>query len=359
MKTLADECLDLLDGEPIPATALASKLGADRASVRDAIKKLAAEGRAQAFTKGQGAALHLAPLHYAGRICVICMAAFDPPASGAARKRPSKRQTCSRACAASLSWLKPGAREKKIAAIKAERQTERAKARLAEHDRRRWSKPEEHQKLSEQNRREWADPYKAAKRAVGIKKAHSTPEKRKFYSESRKKEWADPVERERRSKIIKEAKNKPEYKAKHREMMKARWRDPVMREKYTRANGYRNEKLAARWAQMREQTKNSPESVKVEELYLSGMSLDACAAALGKTRPWVVHRLKLRGVQRRPPRASGPSPETVRKRRLALAMERDGLPQSDIAARMGVKITTLRVVLHYARNDEAQQKGAA
>lgn len=199
MKTLADECLDLLDGKPIPAIEIARRLGADRASVREAIKKLAAEGRAKAFVRGQGAALHLAPPDYAGRICVMCMAEFEPKKR--AGGSPSTSRTCSNKCKLDLTRSyrdreafvarvrETSSRPEHIARIKKEAE------KLAV-----WKRsPEGRAEQAQKSMEAWADPYKKAKRSVNIKKALTRPDRRKRASEAMNAKWADP---EMRKKLI-------------------------------------------------------------------------------------------------------------------------------------------------------------
>lgn len=111
-------------------------------------------------------------------------------------------------------------------------------ARLAEHNRRRWSRPEEHQKLSDQNRREWSKPRKRARRIASIKKVNGSIEKREFYSRLRTHQWAnDPEYRRKTTEAIQYAKGTPEARALFSQLLRERWNDPIMRAKYSAGIG--------------------------------------------------------------------------------------------------------------------------
>lgn len=239
MKTFADEVLaalpDLMAAHPDGPTvaAVARHLESVPADVRVAFETLDTAERAT-MIRYRGRAVHLIPL--GSRLaCRHCHIEF-------ARNSKSKARCCSRKCGIAWSWTLPGVREKRGAAIKAQKATPEAIALHAEINRKRWSKPGEREKLAERSRRMWADPEQKAKLAGKIKAEHSTPEKRAFYGEARRREWQDPTQRAKREAALRKALCTPEYRAKSSEVKKRQWRDPVWRAKWTAANIRRNEK---------------------------------------------------------------------------------------------------------------------
>lgn len=259
MLRLSDRVLAALPrfAEAPMAPAMAEIIGADLAGVRAAYVELEASGRAKIVRRGNG--LHLVPADHPGRICAVCRAEYDPlPSRGeGGRLRPSKRRTCSRACAIKLGWQESPNREARVAAMVASRNTPESRAKSTAVNLRRWSDPAQREKLSRQNRERWADPVMKMKMSVAIQREHSTPEKRALYSRNIKARWDDPEGRRKIQEGTKRGKNTPEAKAKFRKLMQDRWADPVMREKYTAANRKRNE---ARAAAVRGR-KQSPETI--------------------------------------------------------------------------------------------------
>lgn len=226
-QTLADEILSLLPHYPTGARIqdLTARLAADYPSVRLAFLRLDEEGRARLLRRGRGAGFYLVPIGYGGLICTICRREFT-------RSKKSKRATCSLACRSALGWRASRQNEQRCAKISAAHRTPKALARIAEHNRRRWSKPHEREKLSEQNRRQWRDPEAAAKRANSIQKAHSTPAARANASATKKKQWQTPAYRDKTVSAIRRSKGSPEARAKFSKLLRERWQDPVWRQKY-------------------------------------------------------------------------------------------------------------------------------
>lgn len=122
--------------------------------------------------------------------CENCGAGFDRP-------RKSKRVTCTRSCAVSLSWKNEGTRELRSASIRVAVNAPQNVKRIIAENHKRWARPGERDKLSEQNRREWSDQAKAESRTASIKAANSTPEKRELYSKIADRKWSDANFRER------------------------------------------------------------------------------------------------------------------------------------------------------------------
>lgn len=175
--------------------------------------------------------------------CIVCGAGFAlPPKRKTSDKR---RQTCSRSCAVALAWKNQDSRAKRIASIKAERNTPGAKARAARINRERWARPGEREKLARRNRERWADPSIREAMSAAIRAVQGTPEMRAHYSQMRRRQWAeDQSYRERTVEGIRRSKGSPEARALFSILLKARWRDPARRAKYMTAVRS-NSKLAA------------------------------------------------------------------------------------------------------------------
>ena len=188
-------------------------------------------------------ARHLVPLAhdfgFRARACKMCDVLFEYAPK-------SKRMCCTRACGIAWSWTRPGVKERRRAGILEERKTPEAKARLAAHNKRRWSDPAQRKALSEQNRREWADPTKKAKRAARIQARNGSREGRKRASKIRKSFWDDPDGRQKMVDGIRKSKQTPEARAQFSELLRERWKDPEMRKKYTAKNHERSALLAKR-----------------------------------------------------------------------------------------------------------------
>jgi hypothetical protein len=224
------------------AAALVERIDIVRAAMHQANKSAAAD-----LVRHRGSReLFLVPCGTRGddllNICVVCRQSFT-------RRPNSSARTCSRSCANSLGWSDPQKVQKRIANIKAEKQTAEAKARHAENNQKRWSRPGERERLSKKNKERWADPAERAKMSRGIRKAQNDPEQRQLYSEIRKRYWADPEKRRKMVDGIRRSKGSPEARALFSSLLKQRWRDPILREKYmaaVRASARRASEAAAR-----------------------------------------------------------------------------------------------------------------
>lgn len=200
----------------------------------DAIK---AEGLAIVVRYPGLKARHVVPIGHDfgenGRACAYCDLLFFVP------KKSDKRRCCCRACGIAWSWTKPGVAERRCVGIRAERETPKAKERLAAHNQRRWAKPEEREKLGEQSRARWADPVQRAKLSASIQAVNGSPEGRARQSRIKKEAWKDPAYRESHVAAVRAHHGKPESRAKFSKLLRERWQDPILREKYlkaTRAN---------------------------------------------------------------------------------------------------------------------------
>lgn len=217
---------------------IAEHMGIEIAHIRNAAKSLNTEALADLMRRVDSKEQFLVPFRYRKaqglRYCANCNKTF--PQSHVTRTvsgtHYSNRRCCSRSCGIAWSWTRPGVKVKRKAGISISKNTSHAMDRLADHNKRRWSKPEEHTKLSEQNRREWADPMKRALRAQAIASVHRTPEMRQFYSNLRKEWWKVPAMREKMIVAARKAKQTPEFRAYFSELLKARWRDPAWRRKW-------------------------------------------------------------------------------------------------------------------------------
>jgi hypothetical protein len=228
---------------------MAARIGYNQPRVKAAFEELEASGRAKIVRRGRG--LHLVPGDYPGRICVVCRAEFDPlpTGQGAARRRPSKRVTCSNSCRAALQWKDPESAARRIESIRVERRTPEARARATAINNKRWADPEQHERLSEQNRKRWRDPVTRMKFAVEHQRRMSTPEAKQRQSEQIKARWDTPEGRAKLQEGTKRGKNTPEAKAKFSASLKARWQDPELRPKYMAAT--KRNAAKAREANMR------------------------------------------------------------------------------------------------------------
>lgn len=164
--------------------------------------------------------------------CENCGLSFPPPAHN------PRRRTCSRKCAAAVSWSK--GREKRIASISAAQK--RRGAQIAEMNRLRWARPGERERLSQRNRDAWADPGTRARLSARIRARQSTPEMRQFYSEMRRTLWRDPAYRAKVTEIIRASHRTEEYRALFSALLRERWQDPVWREKWNAAMRRRYQK---------------------------------------------------------------------------------------------------------------------
>jgi hypothetical protein len=233
-----------------PALAVfADKLAIDLGKIRRAAKEINADGRAWLMRRLKSREQFLVPprCHVGGlRYCANCEKTFDNfyfDPNG--KRRMAMSRTCSRSCAVALKWKKPGMREHMRRVLSERQSTPDALARIAAHNKRRWSDSEEHKRLSEQNRREWADPVKGALRAQSIKEVQNRPEQRKFYSDLRKQWWKDPVMRKKMHDAAAASQKTQAYREKLSGLAKERWRDPVWREKWTAANKVKSMKAAS------------------------------------------------------------------------------------------------------------------
>jgi hypothetical protein len=185
---------------------LTAAAGLDITSMRGKLRALCGSGQAIEIVRGR--AKHYAPTNWPIPVCVVCHKEFE-------RSRKSKRVTCSRSCAVSLSWKNEGTKEARVNSIKIERRTPEARARATRINNERWSRPGEREKLSKQNRERWADPEQNLKQSVAIAKAQRSPERRKAQSEAISKRWNDPGGREKlvmgRHKVLQD----PDTRAKH------------------------------------------------------------------------------------------------------------------------------------------------
>lgn len=258
LPSLADEVLAALPALMIafpagPGVAeIADHLGADRPSVRRAMRQLNADARADMMRRLHSREHFLVPLKSRGiegyRLCACCGREFTV--------RPRRhRRTCSRPCSIKWSWTRPGVAERRIGGIKKQRATPAAQERLAAHNRRRWSDPAQRQRLADWNRRRWADPATKADLARAIAAVQRTPEMRRLYSELRKTYWQDPEKRKLMLAGIRRSKSSPEARALFSGLLKARWQDPVLRPKYLAAVKVGGAKAAAK----KRGTKEPPE----------------------------------------------------------------------------------------------------
>lgn len=242
MITLADEMLAALPGllgqypDGPSLRVIASKIGADIASVRRAAKQLNTDARADLMRRPDSREQFLVSFRYRKalglRYCAHCDGTFQAERTKTSTgSYYSDRRCCSRKCGIAWSWSRPGVRERRAAGIAVSKGTPEAMSQLADHNKRRWSKPEERARLAEQNRREWADPVKASLRAQSIAAVNGSPEMRELYSNLRKNWWKDPAMREKMQAAMTAAHQTPEHRLAAHERMKARWQDPEYRKK--------------------------------------------------------------------------------------------------------------------------------
>lgn len=235
MKPLADRIFDLIPRTPHGLSLQAAKQAArqDTAHVRAAFDALHDTQRAIIVKRGRGGALYLVHRDTKVLACVVCHTEFT-------RKPQSKRLTCSRPCHAAYGWRDPVKAEARRKALSAAQSTPKALARTAATNKRRWAKPEEHEKLAEQSRNRWKDPDFRAVVSAKIRVNHQAPEMRAFYSKKRKEDWARPeyaamVKAKSAASLREQAR-----RARSSQMMKDRWADPAIRAKFIRANAARN-----------------------------------------------------------------------------------------------------------------------
>lgn len=284
--TIQNELVGLAQQGEVSAKDAAKVLALPVPAVIEAMKEADADGRARMFRRGQGGAVYLAPNGSQHLICPNCRMEFERP-------KKSRRKSCSRSCAVALSWTDPKVRDRRVSGIKADCAKPERRAKLAELNRKRWARPEEKEKLAEQNRKMWHDPYRAARRSVSIKAAHSTPERREFYAELRRKEWADPEKRRERIEAMKAAKSTPEFKQRFRKLMEDRWKDPELRKKFVEANRRRAERQKAAVKKRHEAYRKSEEADVIRRMRERGLSAAACAEKLGKSPDYIRHKLKI------------------------------------------------------------------
>lgn len=231
MKTLTDEIAEILpemlaaSPDGIPIAVLAMRIGASVANVRRACT--ADDGKATLIRKSNRLLVRLVGVGFAAgdRICCICRCIYRAPST-------SKRVTCTRRCAASLSWQGDEHRAAKIAGIRRAKCTPEAAERTRQSNRERWARPGEREKLAERNRQMWQDPHTRATLSVAISVAHSTPESRAKVSRRMKARWDDPAGRDKLEAGIRRSKSAPEQRAKFSKLLKERWQDPQWVEKW-------------------------------------------------------------------------------------------------------------------------------
>lgn len=106
--------------------------------------------------------------------CEICGDAYDRP-------EKSKRRTCSRSCAVSLSWKNDASRSDRCAAIKEAVNKPDNVRRIVNLNHKRWTDESERERLAALSRERWADPAYKEKTSAAIREVW-TPEKREEYS---------------------------------------------------------------------------------------------------------------------------------------------------------------------------------
>lgn len=106
--------------------------------------------------------------------CENCNEIYD-------RALKSKRRTCSRSCAVSLSWKDERARIQRTISITEAVNKPANRARISKENRKRWSRDGEREKLSALNKSRWANPEFKAKTSAAIQDAW-TPEARANFS---------------------------------------------------------------------------------------------------------------------------------------------------------------------------------
>lgn len=107
--------------------------------------------------------------------CENCGEVYDRP-------RKSKRRTCSRSCAVSLSWKNEETRAQRTASIIDAVNTPSNRRRISRENRKRWARQGEREKLSELNKSRWADESFKEKTSATIRDVW-TAEKRAKFSE--------------------------------------------------------------------------------------------------------------------------------------------------------------------------------
>lgn len=235
MRTLGDDILGAMAAlsrqcpDGVALKAIAAEVGEQMSFILAAALKLNEAGRAVLVARGKGkGALYLASNNHAVPVCRVCRREFE-------RKKKSKRVTCSRSCHAAITWTDPAQKAKRIAAIKAQRQTPQGKANSVARNKKRWADPKQKARLIEQNKKRWADPVTKAQISAAIRNSHRSPEKRALFSAVRKAYWDDPKKRQKMIDGIKRSKSSPEARALFSKLLRERWADPVWREKYLAA----------------------------------------------------------------------------------------------------------------------------
>lgn len=180
------------------------------------------------------------------RPCANCGVAFVPSRGG--RRAP---QSCSRACAVSLSWKRPDVEAARRQHMSASKRTPEAKRWQAKINEARWARPGERERLSERNRRAWADPAARAQMIAANTAAQNSPEVlAKHVARTNAPEWKARVsaQMKRRWAVNLEFKaamiaasrayhNLPSAITKKSERMKALWGNQVWRAKRRTPSG--------------------------------------------------------------------------------------------------------------------------
>lgn len=183
--------------------------------------------------------------------CAICGAEFQ-------RKKKSTARTCSRACAAALAWRAPKARRRRLRGMRRYFKSHACRARAAEFNRRRWSRPGEREKLSAWNKRRWANPASRADNAKAIGEAQRNPKYRRLVSRRMKKRWKDPAARRKLMEGMIASHRTPAVRAKLSENMRKRWRNRKTRKALLAAT----KKNSRKGASMIRGKKQSPDHVR-------------------------------------------------------------------------------------------------
>lgn len=191
MKSLAaeilSELLHLMVAFPRGPMArdVATKIAVDVPSVRAAYEKLEADGRARIVRRHRS--LHLVPIDYPARLCVICRGEFE-----AVRKQT---KTCSHSCALYLAWQNTDMRKRHRASVKAAKSKPSVRRAASISHKRRCADPKVRAQMSENNRRSWADPVKRTNRIIAIERAWTGPKASGRIAKARKRKlklWRDP-----------------------------------------------------------------------------------------------------------------------------------------------------------------------
>lgn len=180
------------------------------------------------------------------RTCRNCGARFVPGRGG--KRTP---QTCSKACAVSLSWKRPDVAASRRQHMSASKRLPDARRRQVLINEARWARPGERERLSERNRRVWADPTTrgamiaantAAQNSPEVLAKHvartNAPEWRARVSAQMKHRWA--IDSKFKAAMIAASRahhNLPSTITKKSERMKALWGDQVWRAKRRTPSG--------------------------------------------------------------------------------------------------------------------------